>query len=71
MFLTQFGDRLCVPEMVHVFFGLLQVLGQTPAQGEEVEGFLDLLLLHLREGVQLGQNKAGKDKLLYNLFQDD
>lgn len=58
--LTQSGDRLCVPEAVGMSLGLLQGLGQTWAQGEEVEGSLDLLLLLFRKRVQLGQ---GKDRL--------
>jgi len=38
--------------------GLLQGLRQTRADGEEAEGSLDLLLLHLRKSVQLGQEEG-------------
>lgn len=55
IYLTQSGDRLRFPEMVFVFFRLLEGLGQTLAQGEEVEGSLDLLLLLLWERAQLRQ----------------
>lgn len=56
--LTQLGDRLSLPEAVGMSLGLLQGLGQTRAQGEEVEGPLDLLLLLLWQSVQLGQRRT-------------
>lgn len=69
--LTQSGDRLCFPETVCVFSSLLQGLGRTLAQGEEVEGSLDLLLLLLWKSVQLWQDETGDEILLYNLTQED
>lgn len=69
--LTQSGDRLCFPETVCVFASLLQGLGRTLAQGEEVEGSLDLLLLLLRKRLQLRQDETGEQILLYNLPQED
>lgn len=57
---TQLGDGLCFPEAVRAFPGLLQRLGQSLAQGEEVQRPLDLLLLLLREGAQLRQDERGE-----------
>lgn len=71
LFFTQSGDRLCFPETVCVFSSLLQGLGEILAQGEEVEGSLELLLLLLWKRVQLRQDDTGKDILLYNLPQED
>lgn len=51
--LTQFGDRLGVPEEVGVFLCLMQSLGEALAQREEVQSSLDLLLLLFRERIQL------------------
>lgn len=70
LFFTQSGNRLCFPETVCVFSSLLQGLGETLAQGEEVESSLDLLLLLLWERVQLRQDDTGKDISLYNLSQE-
>lgn len=70
IFFTQSGDRLCFPETVCVFSSLLQGLGETLAQGEEVKSSLDLLLLLLWERVQLQQDNTSKDILLYNLPQE-
>ena len=50
---TQFGDRLGVPEAVGVSQCLLQGPGEALAQREEVQSSLDLLLLLLGERLQL------------------
>jgi len=51
--LTQFGDRLGVPEEVGMSLCFLQGPGETLAQREEMQSSLDLLLLLLRERIQL------------------
>lgn len=51
--ITQPGDRLGLPEMVCVVPGRLEAPGKTLAQGKEMEGSLDLLLLLLWESTQL------------------
>lgn len=55
--ITQLGDRLCLPEMVHTIPGLPEAPGKTLAQGKEMEGSLDLLLLLLWESVNLQQER--------------
>lgn len=61
--LTQFGDRLCVPEVVGMFFGILQGLWQTLAHGEEMKGFLYLLLFLLWQRVQLAQQMKEQGRI--------
>lgn len=66
--LTQAGDGLRFPEAVCAFPGLLQGLGESLAQGEEVQGPLDLLLLLLRQRAQLRQDETGKEISSYGLI---
>lgn len=51
--ITQPGDRLRLPEIVRVISGFPEAPGKTLAQGKEMEGFLDLLLLLFWESVDL------------------
>lgn len=63
--LTQLGDGLCFPEAVRASPGLLQRLGQSLAQGEEMQRPLDLLLLLLRKRAQLQQDVRGEGILSF------
>lgn len=62
--ITQPGDRLRLPETVHMIPGLPEAPGKTLAQGKEMEGSLDLLLLLLWESVDLRQEDTGEEILL-------
>lgn len=62
--ITQPGNRLRLPETVRVIPGLPEAPGKTLAQGEEMEGSLDLLLLLLWESVDLRQEDTGEKILL-------
>lgn len=53
--ITQPGDWLRLPEAVSMVPGPLEAPGRTVAQGKEMEGSLDLLLLLLWESVDLCQ----------------
>lgn len=61
--LTQLGHGLCFPEAVRAFPGLLQCLGQSLAQGEEMQRPLNLLLLLLWKRAQLQQDERGEGLL--------
>lgn len=62
--ITQPGDRLRLPEMVHMIPGFAEAPGKTLAQGKEMEGSLDLLLLFLWESVDLQQEDTVGEILL-------
>lgn len=62
--ITQPGDRLHLPETVRMIPGLLEAPGKTLAQGKEMEGSLDLLLLLLWESVDLRQQDTREEILL-------
>lgn len=65
--ITQPGDRLRLPETVHMIPGLAKAPGKTLAQGKEMQGSLDLLLLFLRESVELRQEDTEEEVLLRGL----
>lgn len=62
--ITQPGDRLRLPETVCMIPGLPEAPGRTLAQGKEMEGSLDLLLLLLWESVDLRQENTGEEILV-------